>query len=300
MVVPGLEESCGACQGWLAQYMAQSSDGVSDVTCQFDGCLRSVNAPSVATVLSEMPTGTEPSPWSSVHSSYSGKPQKESHDFRLPDFADHPSKQSNPWYGAAFGEEERCVLEEIKRKYQAASSPWSPRTHGARKPTSNFGALPTPEDDDASADFVPYFSRPTAKTSKQHCKDSKPCDQPASPTESSRKNGRARHNIVEHRYRENLNARIIDLRDRLPALQAQLNDEGFASPGQTKKTPICKATVLIKAVEYIEQLQNQTMELRQQNDMLENLVGRLLAALEGDMVAYDAVMMSAGSDSSMS
>ncbi|KAL9102860.1 MAG: hypothetical protein Q9163_002041 [Psora crenata] len=153
--------------------------------------------------------------------------------------------------------------------------------------TPFFAALPTQQEEDPSANTNTYFDPPTENNSDSQWEGSQSFDDSAPPAKTSRKKDRARHNVVEQRYRENLNTRIMQLRDRIPSLQTHVGTEDDASIRRTKRGTICKATVLIKAGEYIEHLQSQTMRLQHQNDGLERLVERLVAALEGESKSVD-------------
>ena len=90
------------------------------------------------------------------------------------------------------------------------------------------------------------------------------------------------HNVIEKRYRNNLNDKIVELRNSVPSLRAK----GRANPGASEDleglTPahkLNKATVMAKATEYIKHLEkrNKTMQ-----DEMNSLQTRL-AAVEASM-----------------
>lgn len=99
------------------------------------------------------------------------------------------------------------------------------------------------------------------------------------PTKSRGK--KTSHNVIEKRYRSNLNDKIATLRDSVPALRTT-NPRGTAKDGQsetedsedkngaTSKLKLNKASVLTKATEYIKQLERQNECLLQQNSILRN------------------------------
>ncbi|KAL9131687.1 MAG: hypothetical protein Q9217_000428 [Psora testacea] len=185
-------------------------------------------------------------------------------------------------YGVAFDEEERRMLDDIKGKHTRDPYPCASSLPNNQATDLYPSALPTQEDDDSSTNTIPSFGTSTENTIDRQGDNLRSCDDAAPQVKPPRKKNRARHNVVEQRYRENLNTRIIQLRDRIPSLQTQVNHEDDARFRRTKRGTICKATILLEAGEYIEQLQSQMMQLQHQKDTLERLVERLVAALEGD------------------
>ncbi|MCJ1391889.1 hypothetical protein MMC18_004756 [Xylographa bjoerkii] len=89
------------------------------------------------------------------------------------------------------------------------------------------------------------------------------------------------HNVIEKRYRSNLNDKIAMLRDSIPVLRlsaqrasakdgpSDTEDSGDGD-GPTSKVKLNKATVLTKATEYIKQLERQAECLVEENAMLRN------------------------------
>ncbi|PBP21805.1 hypothetical protein BUE80_DR007339 [Diplocarpon rosae] len=85
------------------------------------------------------------------------------------------------------------------------------------------------------------------------------------------------HNMIEKRYRTNLNDKIAMLRDAVPSLRAM---SGKKAPGDAPEdlqglTPahkLNKATVLAKATEYIAHLEKQNGSLAQENASLRSRV----------------------------
>lgn len=92
------------------------------------------------------------------------------------------------------------------------------------------------------------------------------------------------HNIIEKRYRANLNDKIAELRDSVPSLrvlrkaQARDGDEGSSGnedlDGLTPSGKLNKASILTKAVEYIRHLELRNKKLDDENRALKQ---RLLA-----------------------
>ena len=86
------------------------------------------------------------------------------------------------------------------------------------------------------------------------------------------------HNIIEKRYRANLNEKIAELRDSVPSLRFSKkakvkdgsgddsDDENLEGPSATNK--LNKASILTKAVEYIRHLEFRTKRLEDENRSL--------------------------------
>jgi len=75
------------------------------------------------------------------------------------------------------------------------------------------------------------------------------------------------HSLVEKRYRNNLNDKISDLRKSIPSLR-----EDAPSPGEVAESILAskvnKATILTKAIEYIQQLEKRNAYLEDADDAL--------------------------------
>lgn len=89
------------------------------------------------------------------------------------------------------------------------------------------------------------------------------------------------HNVIEKRYRSNLNDKIAALRDSIPVLRSAArkasakdvssDSEGSCTAdGPGSKLKFNKATVLTKATEYIKQLEKQNESLVEENSQLRN------------------------------
>jgi len=102
------------------------------------------------------------------------------------------------------------------------------------------------------------------------------------------------HNMIEKRYRTNLNDKIAQLRDSVPALrvaaqrmeQGSCGAEGDAEDDMSGLIPapkLNKATILSKATEYIAQLERRNRGLETENN-----------ALRGRMEGLEMMLMSRG------
>ncbi|CAG8742761.1 2153_t:CDS:1, partial [Funneliformis mosseae] len=97
------------------------------------------------------------------------------------------------------------------------------------------------------------------------------------------------HNAIERRYRNNINDRINDLKNVVPALchlKSKDDDEVSEVDGIPAATKLNKATILRKATEYINYLKNSNQKLKRENDTLR----KLIEALPGGTELYNAYM----------
>jgi len=69
---------------------------------------------------------------------------------------------------------------------------------------------------------------------------------------------RSSHNMIEKKYRTNLNEKIILLRDSVPCLKAIVDNQDPDTPASTK---LNKGSILSKAAEYIQSLQKRNESL---------------------------------------
>lgn len=94
------------------------------------------------------------------------------------------------------------------------------------------------------------------------------------------------HNVVEKRYRANLNDKIAELRDSVPSLRASsksnnstlLDDED--GDGVTPASKLNKASVLSKATDYIRHLEIRNRRLEDENTALKNRLRQVDKAAE--------------------
>lgn len=94
------------------------------------------------------------------------------------------------------------------------------------------------------------------------------------------------HNVIEKRYRANLNDKIAELRDSVPSLRATsksnngtlLDDED--GDGVTPASKLNKASILSKATEYIRHLEIRNRRLEDENTALKNRLRQVDKAAE--------------------
>lgn len=101
------------------------------------------------------------------------------------------------------------------------------------------------------------------------------------------------HNVIEKRYRANLNEKIAELRDSVPSLRAARNANGESNEddedadGATPANKLNKASILSKATEYIKHLEIRNKRLEDENTALKNRLRQV------DKAADQAVTSSA-------
>ena len=78
------------------------------------------------------------------------------------------------------------------------------------------------------------------------------------------------HTVIEKRYRTNLNQKIAALRDSVPSLRSNIQDPADLG-GLTPASKLNKATVLSKAMEYIQHLERRNGSLEKENAKLRSV-----------------------------
>ncbi|EGE03543.1 HLH transcription factor [Trichophyton equinum CBS 127.97] len=155
-----------------------------------------------------------------------------------------------------------------------ASSPLAP------SPTSSVGRKRKSSHDDSPVNDVP----PAAAT--------------AAAADKSAPSKKRSHNIIEKRYRANLNDKIAELRDSVPSLRLTYKQR---HGGNLKKSnedddidltsgnKLNKASILSKATEYIKHLELRNSRLEEENLSLKNRFRELEKAQGINLVSYPAV-----------
>ncbi|KAJ5644078.1 uncharacterized protein N7484_006585 [Penicillium longicatenatum] len=101
------------------------------------------------------------------------------------------------------------------------------------------------------------------------------------------------HNVIEKRYRANLNEKIAELRDSVPSLRTTKNTNGESNEdeedgeGAQSASKLNKASILSKATEYIKHLEIRNQRLEDENTALKNRLRQV------DKAADQAVTSSA-------
>jgi hypothetical protein len=110
------------------------------------------------------------------------------------------------------------------------------------------------------------------------------------------------HNVIEKRYRANLNEKIAELRDSVPSLRAsykQANgNSGDDDDGVTSASKLNKASILSKATEYIRHLEIRNKRLEEENTALKIRLRQLDKA--ADQIVTSAASVSSPSNCTVS
>ncbi|KAL1973698.1 hypothetical protein VTN31DRAFT_5258 [Thermomyces dupontii] len=97
-------------------------------------------------------------------------------------------------------------------------------------------------------------------------------DDDSPPESKSNSSKRRSHNVIEKRYRANLNEKIAELRDSVPSLRALARQTGGCSGQDGAPTSVAnklnKASILSKATEYIRHLEIRNRRLEEENQAL--------------------------------
>ncbi|KAG0131624.1 hypothetical protein HOY82DRAFT_329097 [Tuber indicum] len=158
--------------------------------------------------------------------------------------------------------------------HRTSSSPDS-RAHDSHSDDNN--AIPRPKKRKTSTDDVAPDGGSSA---------------PAPTTGRKQQPKKTAHNMIEKRYRTNLNDKIAALRDSVPSLRVMAgtsklgeDDDEEDLEGLTPAHKLNKATVLAKATEYIRHLEKRTKRLQDENDQLKNRLAAFekLATMGGSM-----------------
>lgn len=95
------------------------------------------------------------------------------------------------------------------------------------------------------------------------------------------KRDKVSHNMIEKKYRTNINSKILQLRDVVPSLRIASGSKDVSISdleGLTPASKLNKASVLTKAIEYIKHLEGKNDALYQQNLQLQRLIQRANAS----------------------
>ncbi|CAO3672469.1 unnamed protein product [Rhizopus stolonifer] len=83
------------------------------------------------------------------------------------------------------------------------------------------------------------------------------------------------HNVIERRYRNNINDRMTELKNAVPALLCSKTNSDQLMDGVPIATKLNKATILKKSTEYIQHLKKTSVQLHQENQLLQNMLCQL-------------------------
>ncbi|KAL2844726.1 hypothetical protein BJY01DRAFT_263808 [Aspergillus pseudoustus] len=100
------------------------------------------------------------------------------------------------------------------------------------------------------------------------------------------------HNVIEKRYRANLNEKIAELRDSVPSLRASKGSCGIVdddAEGVTPANKLNKASILSKATEYIRHLETRNKRLEDENTALKVRLRELEKAADQSLTSAASV-----------
>ena len=161
------------------------------------------------------------------------------------------------------------------QQQQQISQRQSPLRRSVSPPHS--ASSPDSRDESATDDDAPVAPR-TKKRKTSFEEGTEGNQQSATTSGGGRKQPKkTAHNMIEKRYRTNLNDKIAALRDSVPSLRVMAgtarlgdDDEEEDLEGLAPAHKLNKATVLAKATEYIRHLEKRNKRLLEENDQLKN------------------------------
>lgn len=144
-------------------------------------------------------------------------------------------------------------------------------------------------------------SLPSSNSLKRKAPDNDLFEQNFKPVAGRPIGSKRPHNLIEKRYRANLNVKIEMLRDSVPSLRALKkardrtdnggsSDDGDDREGLTPNGKLNKASILTKAVDYIKQLEFRTRRLEDENCYLKQQLDSLHKSMsrKGEVVLESA------------
>lgn len=146
-------------------------------------------------------------------------------------------------------------------------------TAPAQCSSPSSASSPSPSDSSSNSSHAETKRSPPTPRSRKS-----PSKSQAKP--ASRSKGKSSHNLIEKRYRNNLNSKIQILRDCIPALSSKRSrsaststseeeEEGGEGEGEIKCN---KGTILEKAIQYIAELEREVERLERDNEGLQMMV----------------------------
>ncbi|KAI5793203.1 hypothetical protein EDC01DRAFT_89639 [Geopyxis carbonaria] len=182
--------------------------------------------------------------------------------------------------------------QQIHRRHQSNAQLASP-LRNSLSPSANSPSSPDSRAESYSGDEANAAApAPRTKKRKTSTDDMSPNDGTQPATNGRKQPKKTAHNMIEKRYRTNLNDKIAALRDSVPSLRIMAgtsklgdDDEEEDLEGLAPAHKLNKATVLAKATEYIRHLEKRNKRLQDENDQLKNRLSAFekLATMGGNL-----------------
>lgn len=191
--------------------------------------------------------------------------------------------------------QQQIARQQLQQQTQQQHSPNrdSPLRKSVSPPYSHSSPESRHGGDSQSEDNGPPREVQRSKKRKTSSDEPTPDGMLSAPTTNGRKQPKkTAHNMIEKRYRTNLNDKIAALRDSVPSLRVMAgtarlgeDDEEEDLEGLAPAHKLNKATVLAKATEYIRHLEKRNKRLQDENDQLKNRLNAFekLATMGGNM-----------------
>lgn len=167
----------------------------------------------------------------------------------------------------------RLSPEEEEQLRSIAMPHISKRIQPSRSQSQNYPGSPS-----SASETETYDNRRKRKSSVDDDEDEEEEERRTGSGSSGRHPKKTAHNMIEKRYRTNLNDKITALRDSVPSLRiiSRKNSRGEEAQedlqGLTPAHKLNKATVLSKATEYIAHLEKRNKTLLKENSALKSRV----------------------------
>ncbi|KAG7876418.1 hypothetical protein KL938_004486 [Ogataea parapolymorpha] len=133
---------------------------------------------------------------------------------------------------------------------------------------------------DSNNESVPMVSPPDSFTSMSETSSVNAKRATTNSKVTKLKKERHSHNVVEKKYRMNINNKILELRDAVPSLRVASGDKRIAATdldGLTPALKLNKANILAKATEYIRHLESKNAYLMNEIHMLRSSLDNQMA-----------------------
>lgn len=153
----------------------------------------------------------------------------------------------------------------------------------------------------------PLATTPPSRKRKTSTDEETPIDSIAASSTPASKNAPSKkrsHNVIEKRYRANLNDKIAELRDAVPSLRAVFRQRNGSKPEDEEDEAIAsgnklnKASILSKATEYIKHLEVRNKRLDEENMALKNRLREQEKTQEQGMMSFGSAAFAPGLGSS--